>query len=136
MFDQYVWVVPSLDMVIVRTGFFGPSNWSHEFFRILMRGVRDAHVPDPGPLPEEPIADLSEWGSPSTSRPGRGCSSAVEARRDRGGALRRPLDRAGRPPGAGAVRRHFSRSISHTMWRSFLWLEQSLGRLGQTAYDR
>jgi CubicO group peptidase (beta-lactamase class C family) len=63
MFDQYVWVVPSLDMVIVRTGFFGPSNWSHEFFRILMRGVRDAHVPDPGPLPEEPIADLSEWGS-------------------------------------------------------------------------
>ena len=50
MFDQFVWVIPSLDMVVVRTGFFGPSNWGHEFFRILMRGVRDADIPDPGPL--------------------------------------------------------------------------------------
>jgi CubicO group peptidase (beta-lactamase class C family) len=63
MFDQLVWIIPSLDMVIVRTGFFGESNWQNEFFRILMRGVRDATIPDPGPLPYEPIADLSEWGS-------------------------------------------------------------------------
>ncbi len=63
MFDQLVWVVPSLDMVIVRTGFFGASNWQHQFFRILMKGVRDVSVPDPGWLGPEPIADLSEWGS-------------------------------------------------------------------------
>lgn len=63
MFDQLVWVIPSLDMVIVRTGFFGESNWSHQFFRLLMKGVRDVKVPDPGPLPPEPLADLSEWGS-------------------------------------------------------------------------
>lgn len=63
MFDQLVWVIPSLDMVVVRTGFFGASNWQHQFFRILMKGVRDVSVPDPGALAPEPVADLSEWGS-------------------------------------------------------------------------
>ncbi|MEX2193978.1 MAG: serine hydrolase [Thermoleophilaceae bacterium] len=63
--DQLVMVIPSLDMVIVRTGTFGnvsldpqtlvtanTGDWMHEFFRILMRGVRDADIPDPGPLPD------------------------------------------------------------------------------------
>lgn len=63
MFDQLIWVIPSLDMVVVRTGFFGVSNWAHQFFRILMKGVRDVKVADPGPLGPEPMADLSEWGS-------------------------------------------------------------------------
>jgi CubicO group peptidase (beta-lactamase class C family) len=61
--DQLVFVIPSLDMVIVRTGEPGnlttdvqtaitanTGDWLHEFFRYLMRGVRGANVPDPGPF--------------------------------------------------------------------------------------
>lgn len=60
--DQIVFVIPSLDMVVVRTGLPGnyeldlqtvtsahPGRWMHEFFRILMRGVRDQSIADPGP---------------------------------------------------------------------------------------
>lgn len=60
--DQIIFVIPSLDMVVVRTGFPGnyelnlqtvtsahPGRWMHEFFRILMRGVKDQTIADPGP---------------------------------------------------------------------------------------
>lgn len=60
MFDQMVWVVPSLDMVVVRTGFSGAEDWKHEFFRRLMRAVLDRPMPDPGPAPVSPEVDLSD----------------------------------------------------------------------------
>jgi CubicO group peptidase (beta-lactamase class C family) len=60
--DQDVFVIPSLDMVVVRTGLGGnqtkdpqtavtanTGDWLHEFFRTLMSGVRDHHFDDPGP---------------------------------------------------------------------------------------
>lgn len=60
--DQIIFVIPSLDMVVVRTGLPGnyelelqtvtsahPGRWMHEFFRILMVGVRDQAIADPGP---------------------------------------------------------------------------------------
>ncbi len=63
LFDQDIWVIPSLDMVVVRTGAQGSDPWVHEFFRYLMRGVEDQHIPDPGPAPNEPGVDLSNWDS-------------------------------------------------------------------------
>ncbi|MFT4921653.1 MAG: CubicO group peptidase (beta-lactamase class C family) [Haloarculaceae archaeon] len=64
--DQIIFVIPSLDMVVIRTGFPGnyqldpqelitahPGRWMHEFFRILMRAVEDVDVPDPGPYRNE-----------------------------------------------------------------------------------
>jgi CubicO group peptidase (beta-lactamase class C family) len=60
--DQVIFVIPSLDMVVVRTGFPGnhtldpqqlitahPGEWMHGFFRILMGAVEDTNIPDPGP---------------------------------------------------------------------------------------
>ena len=60
--DQLIFMIPSLDMVIVRTGEPGNTQgkrqqmltadsgeWHHEFFRMLMRGVEDSRYPDPGP---------------------------------------------------------------------------------------
>ena len=60
--DQLIIIIPSLDMVIVRTGEPGNNQgntqqmltadsgeWHHEFFRLLMRGVEDQAIPDPGP---------------------------------------------------------------------------------------
>jgi CubicO group peptidase (beta-lactamase class C family) len=63
LFDQEVWVIPSLDMVVVRTGGPGSDPWVHNFFRDLMAGVEDVHVPDPGPAPIESGVDLSNWDS-------------------------------------------------------------------------
>lgn len=67
MFEQNVFVVPSLDMVVVRMGlphalFYDPigqvgaknPDWSHRFFRILMAGVTDVDVPDPGEWAPDP----------------------------------------------------------------------------------
>ena len=67
MFEQNVFVIPSLDMVVVRMGlpealFHDPIGqvrarnpaWSHRFFQILMRGVTDVDVPDPGEWEPEP----------------------------------------------------------------------------------
>lgn len=71
MFNQNVFVIPSLDMVVVRMGppqelFGDPMGeiqghrpaWDHRFFTLLLGGVRDvelppapAWVPDPDPLP-------------------------------------------------------------------------------------
>lgn len=59
LFDQYVYIIPSLDMVVVRTGFMGFSGWAHEFFRTMLKGLRDTSVPDPGPAPVEDQVDLS-----------------------------------------------------------------------------
>jgi CubicO group peptidase (beta-lactamase class C family) len=61
--QQRVWVIPSLDMVVVRIGGSGDRDpdtrasvftaasgeYEHEFFRLLMRAVMDADVEDPGP---------------------------------------------------------------------------------------
>jgi len=61
MFNQNVIVIPSLDMVVVRmglpAGIFGDPygdvaaqrpDWDHRFFRLLLAGVTDVDVPDPG----------------------------------------------------------------------------------------
>jgi CubicO group peptidase (beta-lactamase class C family) len=68
--QQNNFVIPSLDMTVTWTGAFGDttphpggalsgnlaaSDLYHNFFRILMKGVRDAHVPDPGPYTAPPI---------------------------------------------------------------------------------
>jgi CubicO group peptidase (beta-lactamase class C family) len=60
--DQLIFVIPSLDMVIVRTGEPGNTQgneqqlltadsgeWHHEFFRLLMKAVKDVRYTDPGP---------------------------------------------------------------------------------------
>jgi hypothetical protein len=60
--DQLIFVIPSLDMVIVRTGEPGNTSgneqqlltadsgeWHHEFFRMLMKSVKDISYTDPGP---------------------------------------------------------------------------------------
>ncbi|ROH86527.1 class A beta-lactamase-related serine hydrolase [Stagnimonas aquatica] len=80
--DQIVFVIPSLDMVVVRTGLPGnyeldvqtvtsahPGRWMHEFFRILMRGVKDQTIADPGPYAgyDTPAPlDLQYWVDPVT----------------------------------------------------------------------
>lgn len=65
--DQRVYVIPSLDMVIVRWGYSGsresdtrstvftsaPGEFEHEWLRLLMRAVADATVQDPGPYRSE-----------------------------------------------------------------------------------
>lgn len=70
MFNQNVFVIPELDIVVVRMGLpadvfadpLGEPNgnrpdWDYNFFRVLMAGVTDVQVPDPGPWDKEP-ADL------------------------------------------------------------------------------
>ncbi|MGB3412242.1 MAG: serine hydrolase [Microthrixaceae bacterium] len=62
MFNQNVFVLPELDMVVVRMGLpadvfgdpYGESvgarpDWDHRFFQFLLGGVTDVDVPDPGP---------------------------------------------------------------------------------------
>lgn len=73
---QYVIVLPSLDMVIVRTGL--PSDddptagdIDQEGTRRLMQAVADVDVPDPGPLARTPGGapfDLATWLDPRTLR--------------------------------------------------------------------
>lgn len=68
LFNQNVFVLPELDIVVVRMGFpsdiFGDPigesegerpRWEHYFFRGLLSGVTDVEIPDPGawkPVPE------------------------------------------------------------------------------------
>jgi len=65
-FQQVNFVIPSLDMVVSMYGFGGDRDLDpntlasalggdlfHEFFRILMRGVRDQQIADPGPYPSD-----------------------------------------------------------------------------------
>lgn len=67
-FHQNNFVIPSLDIVVTWTGLLGdtapnaagiasslPADLYHNFFRILLRGVRDQHVPDPGPYQNPPF---------------------------------------------------------------------------------
>ncbi|MVU79571.1 serine hydrolase [Nocardia sp. ET3-3] len=64
---QHVFIVPSLDLMVMWTGFFGvhttkgPSGllqyWNeppHEFFRRLLAAFSDNPIPDPGPYVEAP----------------------------------------------------------------------------------
>ncbi|KAF4334895.1 beta-lactamase transpeptidase [Fusarium beomiforme] len=64
---QTNFMIPSLGMTVTWTGILGdtepnigalssaaPADLYHNFFRILMRGVKDADIPDPGPL-KDPI---------------------------------------------------------------------------------
>jgi CubicO group peptidase (beta-lactamase class C family) len=46
---QIIAVIPSLDMVVVRTGQELGRDWMHEFFRLLMDAVEDVEIDDPGP---------------------------------------------------------------------------------------
>ncbi len=52
--DQAIYVVDSLDLVIVRFGVTAPVSWDCEMFRMLMPGVRGAHWTDPGSCPRAP----------------------------------------------------------------------------------
>lgn len=66
---QNNFMIPSLGITVTWTGFFGDtapnlsvllsaspaSDLYYNFFRILLRGVRDVHVPDPGPYPVPPF---------------------------------------------------------------------------------
>lgn len=65
---QNVFVLPSLGMSVTWTGLEASQSTSsnpanselyHEFFRILMRGVGDANVPDPGPFVKGPTLSSS-----------------------------------------------------------------------------
>ncbi|QLY30470.1 serine hydrolase domain-containing protein [Nocardia huaxiensis] len=72
MFDQIVAIIPSLDMVIVRTGQVPnrtaditgmmsviTAEWAHEFFRRLFAGHADPAVPaDPGPFRADGLRPL------------------------------------------------------------------------------
>ncbi len=65
MLDQLIFVIPSWDMVIVRTGLPGnydiadpqadltalEADWAYEFFRLMGKAVKDAAYTDPGPYP-------------------------------------------------------------------------------------
>lgn len=65
---QLAIMIPSLHMTVVTTGYFGslsldppvllgaaPDEMQYTFFRMLMKAVKDAHVPDPGPYRGDPI---------------------------------------------------------------------------------
>ncbi|MQA10907.1 MAG: serine hydrolase [Pseudonocardiaceae bacterium] len=73
-FQQNNFVIPSLDMTVSWTGLGGDlapdpqamlsaspgADLYHEFFRILLRGVRDRPVPDPGSFPgDTPNLDVN-----------------------------------------------------------------------------
>ncbi len=66
---QIVMMIPSLDMTVVTTGYFGslaldpsvllgavPDEMQWTFFRMLMSAVEDVDVPDPGPYRGDPIS--------------------------------------------------------------------------------
>lgn len=66
---QHVYVIPSLDLMVVWTGVFGVESDkglggvlqygrepAHEFFRKLLAAFRDHPIPDPGPYVEAPLA--------------------------------------------------------------------------------
>ncbi|TQL66381.1 CubicO group peptidase (beta-lactamase class C family) [Nocardioides albertanoniae] len=66
---QLVVMIPSLDMTVVTTGYFGslaldppvllgasPDEMQWTFFRELMAAVEDVDVADPGPYPGDPIS--------------------------------------------------------------------------------
>ena len=67
--QQNNFMIPSLHMTVTWTGIFGDtvlnlstvlsagarSDLYYNFFRLLMRGVRDVHVPDPGPYRTPPL---------------------------------------------------------------------------------
>ncbi|MTE12201.1 serine hydrolase [Nocardia sp. CT2-14] len=66
---QHVFVVPSLDLMVVWTGVFGVHTTqglsgqlqyvgepSHEFFRRLLAALNDNPIPDPGPYVEAPLS--------------------------------------------------------------------------------
>lgn len=67
--QQNNFVIPSLHMTVTWTGVLGDTSPNlsdlasaspggdlyHEFFRILMRGVRDKDIPDPGPYRAPPL---------------------------------------------------------------------------------
>ncbi len=80
--QQNNFMIPSLHMTVTWTGVLGDaapnlsvllsagptSDLYYNFFRILMRGVRDVHVPDPGPYKAPPLdldVDPTNYLSPA-----------------------------------------------------------------------
>ncbi len=74
MFDQLLVVIPSLDMVVLRMGLphelFGDPlgevrmrrpRWDHRFFRMLLGGLTDRHLPDPGDWVPDPDPPEPDW---------------------------------------------------------------------------
>jgi hypothetical protein len=66
--QQNNFIIPSLGITITWTGVLGdtepnlsvllsatPGDLYYNFFRILMRGVEDVQVPDPGPFLDDPL---------------------------------------------------------------------------------
>lgn len=66
--QQNNFIIPSLGMTVTWTGVLGdtepnlsvllsatPGDLYYNFFRILMRGVEDVKVPDPGPFKDDPL---------------------------------------------------------------------------------
>ena len=68
--QQNNFIIPSLDMTVTWTGVLGDTSLNlagilsasgpgsdlyHNFFRLLMRGVKDVKVPDPGPFKTPPL---------------------------------------------------------------------------------
>lgn len=77
-FHQNNFIIPSLRMTVTWTGVGGDANplggtnhaasdLYYNFFRILMRGVRDQNIPDPGPYQEptvQPELNPSDFADP------------------------------------------------------------------------
>lgn len=75
MFNQNVFMIPELDMVVVRMGlpadvFADPMgephgnrpDWDYNFFRVLLAGVTDTDVDDPGPWDKKPTDLIDSIG--------------------------------------------------------------------------
>jgi hypothetical protein len=71
LLDQLVVMVPSLDMVVVRTGIFGnksgdflqnltiPGDGISDSFRALGKSIKNGMVADPGPWVPDPVIPLN-----------------------------------------------------------------------------
>lgn len=97
-FQQNNFAIPSLGITVTWTGFLGDTTFTNlpellsagpssdlydNFFRLLMRAVRDRHVPDRGPLKQPVYFDVNpvSFASPTVLLhdlfPSRGCTIVV-----------------------------------------------------------
>ncbi len=61
--DQFIVAIPSVDLVVVRTGGAAPAGaaFLHEFLRLLLGGVEDRELVDPGPFVPDPAPPAATW---------------------------------------------------------------------------